>query len=797
MLFLSLLMSSSLVFGQGASLGWAGSMGGNLDDAANDVATDVSGNVYTVGSFKNTVDFNPGAGVYNLTSNGSNDIYIQKLDASGNFIWAKNIGAAGNDAALAIDIDLNGNLLITGHFAHTVDFDPGVGVSNLTYNGTVDIFILKLDANGAFIWAKAIGANLHEVANTISTDQSGSVYLSGFYLNTVDFDPGVGTSNLTSNGGEDIFILKLDVNGNYVWAKSIGGTGNDEGNSIVADQSGNILVTGYFSNTADFDVGAGIFNMTSAGGRDIFVLKLDLNGNYNWARRMGSTGNDSGNAITVDVFGDVYTTGYFSGTVDFDPNAGTYNLTSNNGSADIFIQKLTIKSTFKAVQSMGGTGDDQGISISTNAVGDVYTTGSFENTVDFNPYQGVHYLTSNGLNDIFVQKMNKNGHYLWSFAIGGTYYDNVNAITTNSNCDFYIAGKFYNPLDADPGAGTTTLTSNGSTDAFIIRYNEGQIAYNTLFTYDVLCDAYGDAHVTVTGYEQAFGNPDYGFYLYEYTPGNVGSAVLKETIASWQQATPYAYNPGPFTFTYDLDATKLYYVKHGIWDACTGWQETIIYDIDYTEAAPQPEGYFTNTTSGSAMTTFLPCDPIYFIETYESAHGMNYNNYNLALWSRPCGSTGSFTWVNSTKHGWAAANSTFPSAFDLKNHYNDVTFAVGYEYQVQVAMRNECDGWEAVLLTFCINGACRPAAPTGTVSNEALNADFDIKLYPNPVQSVLNFSSEGVEINSLRVMNALGQTLSLVKEASSQLDVSDLPSGMYVLEFETNQGLLRKQFIKQ
>ena len=203
------------------------------------------------------------------------------------------------------------------------------------------MFIQKLDASGAFIWAKMVGSTGSDLGFSITTDALGYVYTTGYFSDVADFDPGAGTFNLTPNGGGDIYIQKLDSNGNFIWAKSMGGSiGSEDGRSITTDVSGNVYTTGYFENTVDFDPGAGTFNLISNGGKDIFIQKLDSNGTFIWAKSMGTTGIDHGFSITTDASGIVYTVGAFSGTVDFDPGAGTFNVTSN-GYIDLFIQKLS------------------------------------------------------------------------------------------------------------------------------------------------------------------------------------------------------------------------------------------------------------------------------------------------------------------------------------------------------------------------------------------------------------------------------------------------------------------------
>src|SRR4030095_8964076 len=155
----------------------------------------------------------------------------------------------------------------------TVDFDPGAGTYTLSSSGDEDIFISKSDELGNLIWAKKIGGGGLDHVNTMTLDESGDVYAAGEFNGTVDFDPGTGIHNLVSAGMEDAFILKLDSSGNFVWAKSIGSTDKDESFSIALDASGYVHVAGYFFGTVDFEPGTGTYNLTAAGGYDVFVLK--------------------------------------------------------------------------------------------------------------------------------------------------------------------------------------------------------------------------------------------------------------------------------------------------------------------------------------------------------------------------------------------------------------------------------------------------------------------------------------------------------------------------------------------
>jgi len=457
-----------IILSNAQSYQWAKSMGGNDEDVGTSIAVDGSGNVYTTGYFWGTVDFDPGVGTFNLTSVGFHDIFISKLDAAGNLLWAKSMGGADDDWGLSIAVDGSGNVYTTGYFRGTADFDPGAGTYNLTSVGESDIFISKFDASGNFLWAKSIGGTYFDHGKSIAVDGSGNVYTTGSFQGTADFDPGAGTYSLTSAGVYDFFILKLDAAGNFLWAKNIGGTSDDHCNSIAVDGSGNVYTTGSFRGTVDFDPGAGTSNLTSAGNSDIFVSKLDAAGNFGWAKNMGGTNFDEGNSIAVDGSGNVYTTGYFRGTADFDPGVGTNNLTSE-GYFDIFISKLDVAGNFVWAKSMGGSFQDEGYSIALDGSGNVYITGYFQGTVDFDPGAGTSNLTSAGSRDIFNSKLDSAGNFLSANSMGGTDNDLANSIAVDGSGNVYTTGTFVGTVDFDPGAGTSNLTSAGSADIFILK----------------------------------------------------------------------------------------------------------------------------------------------------------------------------------------------------------------------------------------------------------------------------------------------------------------------------------------
>ncbi len=232
-----------------------------------------------------------------------------------------------------------------GSFQNTSDFDPdSIGTYNLTSAGVNDIYISKLDSGGNFIWAKQVGGLSYDLGNGMTVDAIGNVYITGTFQDSADLDPGFGVYNLVSFGAsQDIFISKLDSSGSFDWAVSLGGAHSDQGNGIEVDLSGNVFVTGFFFDSIDFNTGAGI-NILPARSSDIFIIKLDGMGNYQWAFNMGQYNSDNGCAILADNLGNIYTIGDYQLVTDFDPNAGIVNL-SSHGFTDIFIQKLTEATT--------------------------------------------------------------------------------------------------------------------------------------------------------------------------------------------------------------------------------------------------------------------------------------------------------------------------------------------------------------------------------------------------------------------------------------------------------------------
>ena len=476
-----ILVTSSPIFSQQVNFDWARQIGSLGYDESYSIALDDSGNVYTTGNFQGNVDFDPGVGVYNLIAVGNQNVYISKLDSAGNFIWVKQMGAVNS---YSIVLDRQRNIYITGIFQGTADFNPGAGTYNLTSNAFQDIFISKLNSFGNFVWAKQISGTTSNTSSALTVDTFGNVYSTGMLQGTADFDTGAGTYNLISAGSSDIYILKLDSSGNFLWAKQIGGALQDYGKKVALDTLGNLYITGSFEGVVDFDPGAGIYSFT-AGQVDVFITKLDASGNFVWAKQIGGASLDYCNDIIVAPSGNVYCTGQFNGTADFDPGFGAFNL---SGISDIFILKLNVAGNFIWAKQMPGSGggtDDVAASIDIDSNENVYTTGRFNSlTVDFDPGVGTYNFTNTGIPgtgtyDIFISKLDSMGDFRWAKQIGGGKegggFDWSNSIALDNLCNVYITGYFSDTSDFDPSVGMYNLYSAGFSDIFIHKMNVCQI----------------------------------------------------------------------------------------------------------------------------------------------------------------------------------------------------------------------------------------------------------------------------------------------------------------------------------
>lgn len=395
----------------------------NVNNSIRDLKLDKNNNVYIIGKFKGTIDFDPGPGIFNMTNSNQNNfeqLFVEKLDSNGTFIWAKQIGDTINntyDPALAVTSQ--GDVIITDGFIGTIDFDPGPAVYNMTADNIfTNTYLLKLNTNGQFVWAKQFTAG-HNLGLKVITDSSDNIYMMGKFFSVVDADPNAGVQYLFANSQQNAYVIKLTSYGQHIWSSSIsnlayfGGLGI---NDIYLDRYNNVYYSGFFSDSVDFYPGiTGVDVLTSMGVQDAFVSKLDSNGSYNWTKAFGGTGNDKVDKVIVDTNDYCYVMGEFVNTVDFNPSVnGVYNLTGG-GNVNTFVSKFDSGGTFINVKNFGNNaGFITGKSICIDFDNNIFMTGEFGGTQDFDPGANVFNITAPGINGfMFMEK----------FGFCGTYHD--------------------------------------------------------------------------------------------------------------------------------------------------------------------------------------------------------------------------------------------------------------------------------------------------------------------------------------------------------------------------------------
>ena len=420
---------------------WAKSIGGTSDDIGMRILVDDAANIYIAGWFGSVqVDFDPGPGTCILNAEAVTNIFFAKYNNDGNFIWAYSMGGTWMAGIHDICFDQNGSLLTAGYFCGTnVNFNPKADPVLLSSMGNSgDIFFAKYDTSGACIFAKCCSGTAYEVANTIRTDIAGNIYIFGPFKSTVDFDPGNGTATLTSAGDFDIFFAKYSSSGDYIWAKTIGGSGFENSGGLVVDGSGNVYFSACFSgDNIDFDPGPGISFLNSNGGTDICLAKYDADGKYLWAESIGGIGDDSPTSTGIDSQNNIYQLGIFRGdNVDFDPGSGICNLSSAGGT-DIYFSRFSPSGDIIWASAIGGIYDDLSSDLVIDTSVYIFITGAYAGTnIDFDPGEGEAFLSSNGASDIFFAK--------YSNAQNSTSVDNNSAVSEKA----YLLYNYPNPFNS-------------------------------------------------------------------------------------------------------------------------------------------------------------------------------------------------------------------------------------------------------------------------------------------------------------------------------------------------------------
>jgi|GEM_PF-5899105 len=395
---------------------WVRTIGNSTEDETIvDLKIDSNSNVYSIGSFSGTVDFDPGTSSTTISSNGVFDLFVHKLDSSGNLIWVKTIGSSSARLGpSSIVIGKSGDLFIYGNFFGTVDFDPGPGINaHSSPTSAPSAFIIRMDQNGVIKWAKSFGGQGSISTSKMALDSDENIFTTGSFIGNADFDPSPFSSfNLTSsqvpNGFyNSSFVEKLDSLGNFLWVRAFHGTENNGGSAINVDAGGNIYSTGWYRDSIDLDPGTGHSYFSHQSFQpSLYVQKMSPSGSFIWGKSVGSTSTTiSVLGSDIDAFGNFYITGTYAGTVDLDPGANTSISTSNG--YDVFIQKFDSLGNLAWVTTYGGLYQDEAYDIEVDKNNKVYTSGMYLGNIDLDPSNNIYIWPTAGGVDMFIQKLSQ------------------------------------------------------------------------------------------------------------------------------------------------------------------------------------------------------------------------------------------------------------------------------------------------------------------------------------------------------------------------------------------------------
>lgn len=456
------------------------------------------GERYVCGFFSGTVDFDPSVdGVDLRSSHGNTDGFVSKFSASGTYQWTRTWGGSGPDVCTDVATAAAEGLYVLGTFTYCFDMNPDGGApACVDPNGPgsrTDVFVVKVDNDGAYLWGNRLGGIYDDVASQIVATRSGGCAVAGEFQGLVDFNPGPAQDlhRSYSDTYSDFFVWRLDSDGAYRWAFTKGGNQDDAALAITEAPDESLYVAGlFYSGVILLDPGPPQVVITRVGASDAFALHLTANGTFIKAISWGSPSTDAAVDIALAPNGDVVLGGYFWETIDFDPDPSPPAVAYRTavGQQDAFILRLTPGLQFIWVSTIGGTQSDGIESVAVGADNRVYGAGYFLSSMNFTGAEGPVTLTAHGAEDVFVLKYAPLGTLNWGIDIGGTQSERAQALAVLGTDKILCGGWYRGTCDFNPDPNVQELrTAVGDSDAYIVELRCGP-PDNVPCTGDTNCD---------------------------------------------------------------------------------------------------------------------------------------------------------------------------------------------------------------------------------------------------------------------------------------------------------------------
>ncbi len=763
---------SGVTRAQMPSLGFAIQSGGETRDQGLDIAYDQANNYYATGYFEVSMSF-AGSTPVTLNSAGGYDIFLAKYNTSGQVLWAFSLGTTTEDMGQAVATDNVGNIYLAAYYTGTIDLDPGSGVASHVCNGGEDFFIAKYDPNGNYLWSRSYGGTDVDGVRDITTDDIGNILVAGAYRNTVDFNAGGTPEVRTAFGSTDAYLLKIDPSGNLIFVTTFGSSSADATENVEVDQNSNIVMSGYYRSTVDVDPGSGVANLSSSGSSDIFLAKYDSNGNLLWAGSIGNADGDGTKAMTVDIAGDIILTTYFSNILDADFTSGSANINSAGG-RDISIIKYSSAGLFQWAKKIGGTDDDRCLDIRADSYGNVFLTGYFNATADFDPDAAVVNLTSTGFKDAFIAKYDATGDYVWAFKIGGDDHDEGLALILDEFENLVITGYFFRTSDFDPGPSTYNLTSFGpfppvsvSDDVFMAKYSSSPLsAQVNAISPSCYNGTNGSAEVFINGgiapYTAFWSSGSAGLTVSGLSPGSYYVTVTDDVGVSEVVTFDILPPPAPEICLVTVDSTTgtfntIVWEKSsldlGAIDSFYVYREisSVFQKIAavHKDSLSQYDDLSVNTGTTSYLykiSALDTCGGESALSLYhKTIHMLNiggaqfsWNFYEIEGTPNPVANYLVHRDDNNTGNFILLADGTISGSSNSYTDINGATFPnAQYRVEVDWNTATSCTSTRAIN-----HNTTRSNKQTGITANNIANSEFNnsIRVYPNPASDIIHFT---------------------------------------------------------
>ncbi|MBU2928119.1 T9SS type A sorting domain-containing protein [Winogradskyella psychrotolerans] len=483
-LFLCVFFTSA-IYAQ--TIEWVNHFGDISEDVIKSVTTDADGNIYTTGYFAESSSFDD----ITLTAIGGFNTFVTKSDSDGNFLWAK-VLAQPNDEIIdpyhsviskSVAVDADGNVIIVGYFdSGDFDADPGIGEYILSAT-TYEMFIIKLDTDGDFMWASSFGSTVDtfESISDVDVDANGDIYVTGYFRDNISMFHAAGTSSITSYGESDIFVMKYAGAGYFLWMKNMGGTNADLGMNIDVTPTGDVFVTGQFNGLATFSpsfFGSDAVTLeTLPNYKGTFALKLNASGDHQGVVNVGQAISESiGTAIITDDNNNTYVTGYYGGILS--TNEGTPEEISidSDTNYEAFVAKVnfTNQNVSWVKEIDGGTDSAFGFDLDVDSNQNVFLAGYYSETLsvgDFNLTKQTSYALES-----YLVTMNSTGEFLNAYQFGGINTADTQLVNIDANDNVIVAGSFRQTVDISPfDSENTELISHGFRDNYILSMGNSNV----------------------------------------------------------------------------------------------------------------------------------------------------------------------------------------------------------------------------------------------------------------------------------------------------------------------------------